>query len=215
MERSNMVDQEDQPSVPEARDEEASKTPEQDELKALQERYLRLAAEFDNFRKRTERDEAEHRRRAADSVLLSVLEVVDNLDRALSAPATTADPGAFRTGIVAIRAQLAALLEREGVRPIPSEGREFDPFDMEAVMRAPSKEVPAGHVLQELQCGYKGRGRVLRPCKVIVSVGPPTEAGRAADVDDAEGGSRTQPQSRSKSPSQSPSPTQSQSQPKE
>ena len=105
-----------------------------------------------------------------------------------------------------------ALLEREGVRPIPSEGREFDPFDMEAVMRAPSEEVPAGHVLRELQCGYKGRGRVLRPCKVIVSAGPPTEAGRVADVDDAQGEPRTQPQSRSKSPSQSPSPTQSQSQ---
>ena len=188
-----MTDQEEMPPTPKEADGQPSKAPEQDELKALQERYLRLAAEFDNFRKRTERDEAEHRRRAADSVLLSVLEVVDNLDRALSAPATTADPGAFRSGVVAIRAQLAVLLEREGVRPIPAEGREFDPFDMEAVMRAPSTEVPAGLVLKELQRGYRGAGRVLRPSKVIVSAGPPREAACAADEDDAKRGSRSQP----------------------
>jgi len=175
------VDQEEKRPVTEASPAEAPKPTEQDELKALQERYLRLAAEFDNFRKRTERDAAEQRRRAADSVLLSVLEVVDNLDRALCAPAATADARALRKGVEAIRAQLAALLEREGVRPFPAEGRQFDPFDMEAVMRTPSTEVGAGLVLKELQCGYKGVGRVLRPSKVIVSTGPPGEADCATD----------------------------------
>ncbi len=178
------MDQEEIRPVPEASASEAPKPAELDELKALQDRHLRLAAEFDNFRKRTERDAAEQRRRAADSVLLSVLEVVDNLDRALGAPSAVADSGALRKGVEAIRAQLAAMLEREGVRPIPAEGREFDPFDMEAVLRTPSTEAPAGLVLKELQRGYKGVGRVLRPSKVIVSSGPPREATRAADDDD-------------------------------
>ena len=142
------------------------------EEQALQDRYLRLAAEFDNFRKRTERDMVEYRKRAQDAVLVSVLDVVDSLDRALEAPAP-AEAAKLREGVAAIRAQLWQVLEREGVRPIEALGRRFDPFEMEAVLRMPSADVPEGGVVSEVQRGYKGRHHVLRPSKVIVSSGPP------------------------------------------
>jgi molecular chaperone GrpE len=153
---------------PEAAEEEQETMPEEE---SPQEKYLRLAAEFDNYRKRSERDMAEYRKRASDGIILSVLEVLDNLDRALETTesCTLED---LTEGVGAIRGQLADLLSREGVEPIPVEGREFDPFEMEAMMRMPSKDVEEGHVLRELQKGYKGRGYVLRPSKVIVSSGP-------------------------------------------
>jgi molecular chaperone GrpE len=135
-------------------------------------RYLRLAAEFDNLRKRTERDMVEFKRRAADDVLLSLLEVVDNLDRALeTSEGCTAEE--LYEGLKAIRSQMGGILSREGVEPIEATGKTFDPYEMEAVMRMPSADVADGDVVQVLQCGYRGLGYVLRPSKVIVSSGPP------------------------------------------
>ncbi len=159
------------------------------QLEAQQERYIRLAAEFDNFRKRTERDLAEHRQRAADSVLLPLLDVVDNLDRALAASAPAGD-ASLRTGLEAIRAQLGTLLDREGTCAIDAEGRQFDPFEMEAVMRMPSDSAPEGMVVRELQRGYRGRSGMLRTAKVIVSAGPAAPAcagGTEEGPEDAEG----------------------------
>jgi molecular chaperone GrpE len=134
-------------------------------------RYLRLAAEFDNFRKRTEREMTEFKRRAADDVLLSMLEVVDNLDRALETSGDCTDKELL-DGLTAVRAQMGVILDREGLEPIDAMDKPFDPYEMEAVMRMPSAEVAEGSVCGELQCGYRGRGYVLRPSKVIVSTGP-------------------------------------------
>ncbi len=135
------------------------------------ERYLRLAAEFDNFRKRTEREMTEFKRRAADDVLLSMLEVVDNLDRALENSGECTDQDLF-DGLTAVRAQMGLILDREGLEPIDAMDKPFDPYEMEAVMRMPSADVAEGCVCGELLNGYRGRGYVLRPSKVIVSTGP-------------------------------------------
>jgi molecular chaperone GrpE len=140
-------------------------------LKAEKDRYLRLAAEFDNYRKRAERDMGEFRKRATESVLLSVLDVVDNLDRALGT-SDTCTLEDLVTGLQAIRNQMGTLLEREAIEPIDAEGQEFDPYCMEAVMRTPSDEVGEGFVVTELQKGYTGPAHVLRPSKVVVSSGP-------------------------------------------
>jgi molecular chaperone GrpE len=144
-------------------------------LVAERDRYMRLAAEFDNFRKRTERDMTEFRKRATENVLLSVLDVVDNLDRALE----TSDSCTMEdlvTGLHAIRNQMGTLMQREAIEPIEAVGRVFDPFCMEAVVRSPSDEVEEGVVVTELQKGYKGPGHVLRPSKVVVSSGPREDA---------------------------------------
>ena len=148
------------------------------QLETEKDRYLRLAAEFDNYRKRTERDMTEFKRRATDDVLLSLLEVIDNLDRAL-ATSNTSGPADLVDGLCAIRGQMWAIVEREGVEAIEAMGIEFDPFEMEAVMMMPSPEVVEGHVLRELAKGYRGCGYVLRPSKVVVSSGP---SGPSQDV---------------------------------
>lgn len=140
-------------------------------------RYLRLAAEFDNYRKRTERDMAEFKRRAADHVLLSVLDVVDNLDRALET-SDTCDVKDLVTGLTAIRNQMGTLLEREAISPIDAVGEEFDPFLMEAMMRMPSDDVEEGRVVSELLKGYQTPEQVLRPSKVVVSSGPKADTER-------------------------------------
>ncbi len=140
-------------------------------LSQERDRYLRLAAEFDNYRKRTERDMAEFKRRAVDDLLLSLLEVVDNLDRALVATEEQ-ETNDLLAGLRAIRNQMGAILERECIVPIEAVGLEFDPFHMEAVMRIPSEEVEEGHVVSELQKGYRTPTYVLRPSKVVVSSGP-------------------------------------------
>lgn len=140
-------------------------------LSEERERYLRLAAEFDNFRKRTERDMNEWRRRAKDDLLLSMLDVLDNLDRALES-ASESDPGDLLQGLKAIRSQMGGVLSKEGFEPIQAVGRPFDPFEMEAVMRMPSEDIAEGDVVRELLKGYKGQGYVLRHSKVIVSSGP-------------------------------------------
>jgi len=143
-------------------------------LKGERDKYLRLAAEFDNYRKRTERDMAEFKRRAADNMLLAMLDVVDNLDRALeTSDGCTVDE--LATGLRAIRNQMGIMLERESVEPIDVVGLKFDPYFMEAVMRMPSDEVGEGHVVTELQRGYKSSTYVLRPSKVVVSSGPKTD----------------------------------------
>ena len=154
------------------------------QLEAEKDRYLRLAAEFDNFRKRTERDMTEFKRRATDDVLLSLLEVIDNLDRAL-AVSDTSGPADLVEGLCAIRIQMGAIVEREGVEAIEAVGFEFDPFEMEAVMLMPSPEVAEGHVLRELAKGYRGCGYVLRPSKVVVSSGPRGPSPEVAGVDAA------------------------------
>jgi len=146
--------------------------PTAEELLAVErDRYLRLAAEFDNFRKRTERDVADFRKRATDNVLLSVLDVIDNLDRALETTGTCSMDDLV-TGLEAIRNLMGTLLEREAVGPIDALGLEFDPYCMEAVMRTPSPDVKEGVVITELQRGYKGPNHVLRPSRVVVSSGP-------------------------------------------
>lgn len=146
-------------------------------LEKERDRYLRLVAEFDNYRKRTERDMTEFKRRAADNVLLSILDVVDNLDRALET-SDKCDIKDLVTGLVAIRNQMGTLLEREAITPIEAVGQQFDPFCMEAVMRMPSGDVEEDHVVSELQKGYRTPEHVLRPSKVVVSSGPKVDTER-------------------------------------
>jgi len=139
-------------------------------------RYVRLAAEFDNFRKRTERDMSEFKRRAGDHILLSLLDVVDSLDRALEA-SEGCEPSELLEGLRAIRNQMGNVLERESIEPIEAVGKEFDPHCMDAVMSTPSEQVEEGHVVSELTRGYRAPTYVLRPSKVVVSSGPKGVAG--------------------------------------
>jgi molecular chaperone GrpE len=135
---------------------------------ALQDRLLRTAAEFDNYRKRQERERRDLSEFAAADVLKDLLPIIDNFDRALQAPAG-GEPDAFRKGIDLIHKQMLDLLRKRGVRPIEALGTIFDPNFHEAVIHETSDAHREGEVMQELQRGYMLGERLLRPATVKVA----------------------------------------------
>lgn len=138
------------------------------ERDALQDRLLRTAAEFDNYRKRMERDRRELAEYAAFDVLTDMLPIVDNLERALQSQTSSADDP-FRKGVELIYKQMLDLLKKRGVRTIEAAGQMFDPNFHNAVIHEASSEHREGEVMQELQRGYMLGDRLLRPAMVKVA----------------------------------------------
>ena len=137
----------------------------------LEDRLLRSAAEFDNFKKRTVRRFEEIVRSANDGILLQLLDVVDNFERALDHGNEQADLEGYCEGMKLIYEQLTTLLDKHEVSPIDAVGRPFDPNLHEAVMQTESDEYPEGTVAIEMSKGYRQGGRILRHSKVGVSAG--------------------------------------------
>ena len=129
------------------------------------ERYLRLYADFENLKKRVERERVEHRLRATESLLGRLLPVLDNFERALAAKA---GEDGLRSGVQMIYRQLFDELRREGLRPVEALGQAFDPTVHEAVATTSDSGLPAHTVVGELQRGYFFGDRLLRPSLVRV-----------------------------------------------
>jgi molecular chaperone GrpE len=123
----------------------------------------RLKAEFENSRKRQERERARILETASERLVVELLPVLDNLDRALEAE------GDIHEGVRAIRDQFVAVLGNEGLLPVASDGQHFDPNVHEAVMSQPSEEHEEGTILQTFQRGYVLNGKPIRPAKVVVA----------------------------------------------
>ena len=140
-----------------------------EERDALRERLLRTAAEFDNYRKRVERERLDTIERAAEAVLRDLLPVVDDLERALAADAGDESAEAYRRGVELIHRQLLELLARRGVKSIDTVGQDFDPHLHQAVATESSPEHREGEILQELRRGYTLGNRLLRPAMVKVA----------------------------------------------
>ena len=138
------------------------------EKDALQDRLLRTAAEFDNYRKRVERERRDFSEFATADVLAELLPIVDNLERALQAPAGP-DTEPLRRGVELIHKQMLDLLRKRGVTAIDAAGADFDPNVHEAVVHEASAGHRDGEVIQELQRGYKLGDRLLRPAMVKVA----------------------------------------------
>jgi molecular chaperone GrpE len=158
---------------------------EQDELGALQserdelfDRLQRLAAEFDNFRKRAAREQGEILARANERLVKELLPVLDDLGRALEA-AGEHEEAKLEEGVRLVHRSLASLLEREGLAEIETDGK-FDPHVHEALLTQPS-ELDEGSVLEVIQKGYRLGRRVLRPARVVVSAGTPQPAAEDAE----------------------------------
>ena len=147
-------------------------------------RLRRAAAEFDNLRKRAERERLESRWNTAAGPLREFLGVVDNLDRALQAEASADD---LRAGVEMIRRQMADLLRRFDVEPVEGMNAPFDPNVHQAVAREESAEVDEPTVVQELQTGYTMESRLLRAAMVRVAVPAPPSASRDGNVEDGAG----------------------------
>jgi molecular chaperone GrpE len=129
--------------------------------------YLRLAADFDNYRKRVAREQAQLTQRANERLLHELLPVLDDLERALQA-ATEHEEATLEEGVRLVHQALSALVTRHGLREIDTEGA-FDPHVHEAMLAQPGDGAEEGSVLQVLQKGYLLGDRVLRPARVIVA----------------------------------------------
>jgi len=147
------------------------------EVEVESERFIRLAAEFDNYKKRTAREFEGIVRRANERLLRELVDIVDNFERALSAESGDDDSQAYRKGVELIYNQFCGLLSKEGISAIEATGKPFDPTYHEAVMQVASDEFDEGIVAQEIRKGYKIDGKVLRHARVIVSKGPAGDDG--------------------------------------
>ena len=138
------------------------------EKDTLQDRLLRTAAEFDNYRKRVDRERRELSDFVAADVLTELLPILDNLERALQAPAG-GDADAYRQGVEMIQRQVFDLLRKRGVKPIEAVGADFDPNYHQAVSHDISPDHREGEVIEELRRGYMLGERLLRPAMVKVA----------------------------------------------
>jgi len=160
-----------------------------DENADMKDRMLRLAADMDNLRKRTDREKADTAKYAVSKFAEDMLRVGDNLGRALeSVPEDVEDKDAalksLRDGIAMTSQELLKGLHAHGVAPLEPKGAPFDPNLHQAIAEIEDAEIPAGHVAEVFQIGYTISGRVLRPAMVVVSKGPAKET--AADTPSGE-----------------------------
>ena len=142
----------------------------QAQIDELNDRLLRLTAEYDNFRKRSQREKNESRQFANQHLLEKQLPVLDNFEMALMA-AENADP-AIRDGVQMIYDQFLSVLKEAGVEGIDAGGELFDPNIHEAISQKETTEVEEGTVVQQVQRGYKLNDRLVRPARVIVAKAP-------------------------------------------
>ena len=142
----------------------------QEAMAELNERIVRLTADFDNFRKRAQREKDEARQFANQGLLEKLLPVLDNFEMALTA-VKDADPS-VRDGVQMILDQLLGVLKESGVEPVDAMGHPFDPNLHEALSQEETTEVEEGTVVQQVQRGYKLNDRLVRPARVVVAKAP-------------------------------------------
>jgi molecular chaperone GrpE len=148
-------------------------------------RMLRIAAEFDNFKKRTRKDIAEHETRAREAVLRDFLEIADNLERAIGSwkEGGEQDIKSVQNGVELVLRLFKSKLDRYSVTAVDAQGQPFDPRVHDAISQSPSAEATPGTVLRELQKGYRVGERLLRPAVVVVAVAPPAPKSAAGKSD--------------------------------
>ena len=166
-----MDEKTDAPEYPDAAEAIASTDPVSDlqrERDDYHDRWVRKAAEFDNYRKRVERERREQADQTVTRFLEELLTVVDDFDRALTVE-SQGDSAAYRKGVELIHAKLHDMLRRQGVTPIESLGADFDPNLHQAVIHEPSPDHREGEVIGELRRGYLIGDKLLRPAMVKVA----------------------------------------------
>ncbi len=163
----------------EATDELEALRKELEEARAKEAEYLdgwqRARAELANARKRFQKEQQQSYSNAKADVLVRLLPIIDDFERAFETLPEDLQDHRWVEGIKLIQCKAQGLLEQEGVAPIDASGQEFDPFLHQAVTHEPCDDVPEGHVIGQMQRGYRLGDRVLRPCMARVSAGPPPE----------------------------------------
>jgi molecular chaperone GrpE len=159
--------------------EETAQVEEEQQPEPQDDRLLRLAADFENYKKRAARERQEYVQLANERLIAELLPILDDLERALTA-AEQHEEGQLEDGVRLVHRSLAGLLERHGVSPIETDGK-FDPHVHEALLSQPS-EAEEGSVLDVVQKGYKLGERVVRPARVVVASAPPAQEDPEGDA---------------------------------
>jgi molecular chaperone GrpE len=139
------------------------------ELADLREKYLRLAAEYDNYRKRSMRERSEAEARGQASLIKQLLDPLDDLSRFAHVDPTTVDPATITQGADMVERKLHKVLSSLGLQPIDPVGQPFDPSLHEAVTTEPAESLAEDHIVSKVfQVGYRHNGQLLRPARVVV-----------------------------------------------
>jgi molecular chaperone GrpE len=154
------------------------------ECKDLVDQLQRLAAEYSNSQKRMERSLMDEQRIGIRNLVVDLLSVLDNFERALEHAQDEGGKDALVAGIKAVYEQFLAALKKHGVTPFESQGQVFDPEHHEAIAMVPSDEHTEGNVAHEMQKGYRLNGQTIRPSRVAVSGGPAKPADNEGDKQD-------------------------------
>jgi len=148
-----------------------------EEIAQLKDRLLRLTAEFDNFRKRTTREKEEFRKFASENLLIELIEVYDNFERALESSRNSDDVGSVLKGVEMVFRQFVSILEKEGLQKMKCMGTEFNPHEHEAMMHVEHPDHEENTIIGICRPGYYLHSRVLRPAAVTVSRLPEASVG--------------------------------------
>ena len=135
-------------------------------------RFVRLTADFDNYKKRAARERQEAISFANENLLSRLVPVLDAFEMALTAAANDPAAKSLQTGVLMVSNQLKSILVEAGLEEIEAGGKPFDPNLHEAVAQQESTDVPEGHVIRQIRKGYKFRNRLLRPAGVVVAKRP-------------------------------------------
>ena len=152
-----------------------------EKLKELNDKYLRLAAEFDNYKRLAQRDQRDLIRFGNEHLLKELLPVVDNLERAIKASRDGGSSDVLIQGVDLTLKQLTGALTRFHVLPVETVGQPFDPATHQAVASVASEEIPEQHVVDEFQRGYRLHDRTLRAAMVSVSTGQAQDGASGTD----------------------------------
>lgn len=140
-----------------------------DELEKLRHDYLYLRADFDNYKKASIRERSELAKYGAERVVVDLLDLLDNFDRALSLELTPENMGSFKEGMTLTRNEFQKILSKFGVSAVDCEGQPFDPTVHEALSSEATDSVPPGHITKVFKKAYKLHDKLIRPAQVIVA----------------------------------------------
>lgn len=149
----------------------------------LQDKYLRLAAEFDNYKKLVQRDRSETSKFANENLLRDLLPIIDNLERAVKAAKEAPSADGLIRGVELTLKQFYELLVKSGVQTVSSIGTPFDPTRHQAMTRVETRDEPENNVIEEFQKGYLLHDRILRPAMVSVAMAPADSQRRVTEKD--------------------------------
>lgn len=151
----------------------------QSQVKALKDRLLRKAAEFENYKKRTDAEISSYLKYANENLLIDLLPVLDDFDRVMNSWDDKHDIDTFKKGIEIIYDKLKNTLNKKGLKEMDTAGKEFDVNLHDALLQSPSSEVPVNTILDTVEKGYFLKDKVLRHAKVIVAANPDEDGGKS------------------------------------